>query len=82
MTSTEVLLRVDRLVKHFPIRRGVLIQRQVGAVHAVDDISFNVYRGETLAWSENPAAVNPLPAGQSCSSTGQPPVLSISKTGI
>jgi oligopeptide transport system ATP-binding protein len=48
MTSTEVLLRVDRLVKHFPIRRGILIQRQVGAVHAVDDISFNVYRGETL----------------------------------
>jgi oligopeptide transport system ATP-binding protein len=48
MTSQEVLLRVDRLVKHFPITRGILIQRKVGAVHAVDDISFNIYKGETL----------------------------------
>jgi oligopeptide transport system ATP-binding protein len=43
----EVLLHVEHLVKHFPIFRGVL-QRQVGAVRAVDDISFDVYRGETL----------------------------------
>ncbi|MCC6148105.1 MAG: dipeptide ABC transporter ATP-binding protein [Anaerolineaceae bacterium] len=48
MTPTEALLRVDRLVKHFPITRGILIQRQIGAVHAVDDISFDVYKGETL----------------------------------
>jgi len=48
MTSSEVLLRVDRLVKYFPITRGILIQRQIGAVHAVDDISFNVHKGETL----------------------------------
>jgi oligopeptide transport system ATP-binding protein len=34
-------------VKHFPIKRG-LLQRQVGAVRAVDDVSFNVYKGETL----------------------------------
>jgi oligopeptide transport system ATP-binding protein len=44
----EVLLRVEGLKKYFPIRRGIIIQREVGNVHAVDDISFNIYRGETL----------------------------------
>lgn len=48
MTSSEVLLQVRDLVKHFPILRGTLIQRQVGAVKAVDGISFDVFRGETL----------------------------------
>ena len=48
MTSQEILLRVDRLVNYFPIQRGIIFQKQVGAVRAVDDISFNIYRGETL----------------------------------
>lgn len=51
MTSSnnhEVLLEVEDLVKHFPITRGILIQKQVGAVHAVDGVSFKVHRGETL----------------------------------
>ncbi len=48
MESNDVILRVDHLVKHFPIMRGIIVQRQVGAVHAVDDVSFNVIRGETL----------------------------------
>ncbi len=48
MTSGEILLQVEHLVKHFPITRGILIQRQVGAVHAVDDISFHIFKGETL----------------------------------
>lgn len=47
MTDGEVILRVEDLKKYFPIRRGVF-QRHVGDVRAVDDISFNVYRGETL----------------------------------
>jgi peptide/nickel transport system ATP-binding protein/oligopeptide transport system ATP-binding protein len=42
------LLTVTGLVKHFPIRRG-LLQRQVAAVQAVDGIDFSVKRGETLA---------------------------------
>ncbi|MER9296277.1 ABC transporter ATP-binding protein [Mesorhizobium sp. M0621] len=44
----EPLLVVSDLKVHFPIRRGVL-RRQVGAVHAVDGVSFEVLRGETLA---------------------------------
>jgi len=43
----EVLLRVENLKMHFPIRRGIL-QRQVGAVKAVDGITFDVHKGETL----------------------------------
>ena len=46
-TNDNVLLRVDNLMMHFPIRRGVF-QRQVGAVRAVDGVSFTVHRGETL----------------------------------
>ncbi len=46
--SNEVILSVRDLKKHFPINSGFLIQRQVGAVRAVDGISFDVYRGETL----------------------------------
>jgi oligopeptide transport system ATP-binding protein len=44
----NVLLRVDHLVKHFPITRGIIIQKSIGAVRAVDDISFEVNRGETF----------------------------------
>ena len=43
----EPLVEVERLTTHFPIRKG-LLGRQVGAVHAVDDVSFSVREGETL----------------------------------
>ncbi len=46
--TNDVILRVRNLKKHFPITSGFILQRQVGAVRAVDDISFDVYRGETL----------------------------------
>jgi oligopeptide transport system ATP-binding protein len=43
----EVLLRLEGLKKYFPITRGVF-QRHVGDVKAVDGVSFDIYRGETL----------------------------------
>jgi oligopeptide transport system ATP-binding protein len=45
--KTESILEVHDLMMHFPIYRGV-IRRQVGAVRAVDGVSFNVKKGETL----------------------------------
>ena len=45
---TAPLLEVRDLVKHFPIRRGVVFKRQVAAVRAVDGVSFEVHPGETL----------------------------------
>ncbi|GAA0701113.1 hypothetical protein GCM10010193_64910 [Kitasatospora atroaurantiaca] len=45
--STEELLKVTGLTKHFPITQG-LMRRQVAAVHAVDGIDFTVHSGETL----------------------------------
>ncbi len=47
MTAAEPLLSVKGLVKHFPVRKG-LLQRTVGQVHAVDGISFDIGEGETL----------------------------------
>ena len=41
------LLSVKGLVKHFPVRKG-LLRRTVGQVHAIDDISFDITAGETL----------------------------------
>ncbi|RIQ21215.1 ABC transporter ATP-binding protein [Jiangella rhizosphaerae] len=47
-SSSEVVLDVDNLVKHFPLTTGVLVKRQVGAVKAVDGVSLQLRRGETL----------------------------------
>jgi oligopeptide transport system ATP-binding protein len=47
-SDADVLLRVEHLVKHFPITRGIVFQKMIGAVRAVDDISFFIKRGETF----------------------------------
>jgi oligopeptide transport system ATP-binding protein len=44
----KTLLSVKNLKMHFPITQGIILQRQVGAVKAVDDISFDITEGETL----------------------------------
>jgi len=42
------LVRVHDLVKHFPITRGIVFQRRIGAIRAVDGVSLQIERGETL----------------------------------
>ena len=42
------LLVVENVKKYFPITRGIVFQKEVAAVKAVDDVSFTVKRGETL----------------------------------
>jgi peptide/nickel transport system ATP-binding protein len=44
----EVLLRAEHITKYFPIRKGILLQREIARVHAVDDVSFELRAGETL----------------------------------
>ncbi|MER7917920.1 MULTISPECIES: dipeptide ABC transporter ATP-binding protein [unclassified Streptomyces] len=47
-TSGEPVLEVSGLVKHYPLTRGVLFKKQIGAVKAVDGVDFTLGRGETL----------------------------------
>jgi oligopeptide transport system ATP-binding protein len=47
-TPREEILRVEDLKVHFPLRKGMVIQRQVGTIKAVDGISFALRRGDTL----------------------------------
>ena len=47
MTSSP-LLEVTDLVKHFPIKSGIVIDREVGRVRAVDGVSLTIKAGETL----------------------------------
>jgi len=46
--ESEPLLEVADLVKHFPVKRGLLVNREVDRVRAVDGVSFSVRQGETL----------------------------------
>jgi oligopeptide transport system ATP-binding protein len=48
LVKGDVILDVQDLVKHFPLTVGVVFKRQVGAVKAVDGVSFQLHKGETL----------------------------------
>ncbi|WP_394699305.1 ABC transporter ATP-binding protein [uncultured Sphaerochaeta sp.] len=48
MENNDILLDVRNLKVHFPIEKGILFKRKVGAIRAVDDVSFTVRRGEAL----------------------------------
>jgi oligopeptide transport system ATP-binding protein len=48
VSANGTLLEVTNLCKHFPIREGLLIERRVGEVKAVDGVSFEITQGETL----------------------------------
>src|SRR5215472_10131115 len=47
-SPTGDILKIDDLVMHFPITQGIIFQRQIGAIRAVDGVSFAIKRGETL----------------------------------
>ena len=48
MSADGAFLRVEGLKKYFPIRKGILIEKTVDFVRAVDDVSFEIREGETL----------------------------------
>ncbi|HSR34767.1 MAG TPA: dipeptide ABC transporter ATP-binding protein [Anaerolineae bacterium] len=48
MAENGVLIKVRELKMHFPITQGIVIQRKVGAIKAVDGVTFDILHGETL----------------------------------
>jgi oligopeptide transport system ATP-binding protein len=46
--NPDALVRIENLVMHFPVTQGIIFQRQIAAVHAVDGVSLRVPRGQTL----------------------------------
>jgi len=44
----EMLLQVQNLKKHFPVTKGLIFMKEIGAIRAVDGVSFTVYKGETF----------------------------------
>ena len=48
MSAPQPLVVVEGLAKHYPVRDGLLIPREIGRVRAVDGVSFSVNEGETL----------------------------------
>ena len=47
--SDAPVLQVDGLVKHFAVTRGLIRRKVIGLVRAVEDVTFQIARGETLA---------------------------------
>jgi oligopeptide/dipeptide ABC transporter ATP-binding protein len=47
-TRQDPLLRIEGVKKHFPITRGIILQKKIGQVHAVDGVDLEIYPGETV----------------------------------
>ncbi|MEM7034783.1 MAG: ATP-binding cassette domain-containing protein, partial [Chloroflexota bacterium] len=47
-TKQNTLVRIENLKMYFPITQGIIVQRHVGDIKAVDGVSFEIKRGETL----------------------------------
>ena len=68
-----VILRADHLKKHFAVTQGLLMMKVVGWVKAVDDISFSIRQGETLAlgrgvglWQDDHGQAHPAAGTSDC----------------
>ena len=48
MAAAEQILEVEQLKKYYPVKKGLILQKEIGQVRAVDEVSFALYRGETL----------------------------------
>lgn len=48
LLNDDTLIEVEDLEMHFPVTKGIILQRRVGAIRAVDGVSFSIRRGETL----------------------------------
>ncbi len=48
VSANGTLIKVDRVKKYFPVTSGIVFQRKIADVKAVDDVSFEIFRGETL----------------------------------
>ena len=74
-----ILVEVKGLKMYFPITQGIILQRQVGAVKAVDGLDFYIRRGETLGLVGGKRLRQvPRPDAPSCSSTALLPARFIS----
>ena len=68
----QPLIQVRQLKKYFPIRKGLIFEKEIGSVKAVDGITFDIQKGETLGLVERAAAAKRQSDGRSWGFTRSP----------